>query len=367
MKILQAVHSFPPSQGGIEHHTYHLCKELADIGNDVVVVTVRERGAKPEEKMAGINVKRFYSLDFSLFSSARFPFTSVLAMIKEDADVYAGQGYGSMMPFFASIAAFIKRKPFVFTLHGYPDVRGRKRMFYHFYKFFIAPVFLKIAKKVIVVSRANAADIIKEVDKDKIIYIPNGIEGRFDCELNFKEKNRILYVGRLSEDKGVDVLMKAFSKIKDKYPKLSLKLVGKDEGEKQKLEELARSLDIYPIFSTVPYDKMPSIYAESKAVVLPSRYEGLNLVWLESMSSGRAMFSTPVGEAKMLFEQAYDKNRNLFLFNDEDELAEKLSAFIDNQDDYRKIVEKAKYIIKDEYSWKNVASQTRAVYEELLA
>lgn len=76
MKILQAVHSFPPSQGGVEHHAYHLSKELSEIGNDVVVITVRERGAKLEEKMAGITVKRFYSLDFSLFASARFPFTA---------------------------------------------------------------------------------------------------------------------------------------------------------------------------------------------------------------------------------------------------------------------------------------------------
>ncbi len=255
MKILQAVHSFPPSQGGIEHHTYHLSRELADIGNDVVVITVRERGAKPEEKMAGINVKRFYSLDFSLFSSARFPFTSVLAMIKENPDIYASHGYGSMMPLFASIAALIKRKPFVFTLHGYPEVGGGKRIFYHLYRFFIAPVFLRIARKVIVVSREGAKKISKEVDGSKIVYIPNGIEGRFDCELNYKDKNMILYVGKLSEDKGIDVLMRAFSKIKDRYPALTLKLVGKDEGAKAKLESLARSLDIEPIFSTVPYDQ----------------------------------------------------------------------------------------------------------------
>jgi glycosyltransferase involved in cell wall biosynthesis len=287
-------------------------------------------------------------------------------MLREKPDIYVGHGYGSLMPFLASIAALINGKPFVFTLHGYPEVRGRKRMFYHFYRFFIAPVFLHIAKKVIVVSRSNIGRMENEAGKNKIIYIPNGIEGRFDCELNYRDKNTLLYVGRLSEDKGIDVLLRAFAKIKNKYPELTLKLVGKDEGEKSKLEELARSLDINPIFSTVPYDKMPSIYAESKAVILPSRYEGLSLIWLESMSSGRPMFSTPVGEANAFFEQAYDKNKDLFLFKGEDELAEKLTAFLDNQENYKKIVEKAKYIVRDEYSWKNVASQTRAVYEELL-
>ncbi len=366
MRILQTVHSFPPSQGGPEHHVYHISKELVEIGNDVTVITSRESGTKAEEKIAGINVKRFHSFDISLFSSARFPITSFFAMLKENPDIYASHGYGSIMPLFASIAALIKRKPFVFTVHGYPEVRGRKRIFYHFYRFFIAPVFLRIAKKVIVVSRSAPSLLEKEVDKEKIIYIPNGIEGRFDCELNFGDKSKILYVGKVNEDKGIDVLMRAFSRLKDKYPNLTLKIVGKDDGAKSKLETLARSLDIHPIFSTVPYEKMPSIYAESKAVILPSRYEGLSLVWLEAMSSGRPMFSTPVGEAGNLFDQAYDKDKELFLFRDEDELAGKLMEFLDNQEKYKKMVERAKYTVKEEYSWKNVASQTRAVYEEIL-
>jgi glycosyltransferase involved in cell wall biosynthesis len=366
MKILQAVHSFPPSQGGPEHHVYHISRELAVLGNDVTVMTSRDSGTRAEEKMAGINVRRYHSVDFSLFASARFPFGAFIAMLKENPDIYASHGYGSIMPLFASIAALIKGKPFVFTLHGYPEIHGRKRIFYHLYRFFVAPVFLRIAKKVIVVSKSGFSAIEKEVDQKKIIYIPNGIEGRFDCELNFPEKNRILFVGRLSEDKGVDILMRAFARLRGKYPDLTLKLVGEDDGEKSKLEALARSLGIQPIFSSVPYEKMPSVYAEGKAVVLPSRYEGLNLVWLEAMSSGRPMFSTPVGEANTLFDQAYDVNKELFLFKDEDELFEKLTTFLDNQEKYRKMVERAKYTVKEEYSWKNVASLTRAVYEELL-
>jgi len=366
MKILQAVHSFPPSQGGPEHHVYHLSRELSEFGNDVVVVTARDSGTKAEEELSGIKVRRFYSFDISLFSSARFPFNSFFAMLKENPDIYASHGYGSVMPFFTSIASVIKRKPFVFTLHGYPEVRGRKRMFYHLYRLFVAPVFLKIAKRVIVVSKESTKKIEKEVSRDKIIYIPNGIEGRFDCELNFKNKNKITYVGKINDDKGVDVLMKAFSRLKKKYPDLVLKIVGKDDGGKSKVEALARSLNIQPIFSVVPYDRMPSIYADGKAIILPSRYEGLSLIWLEAMSSGRPMFSTPVGEANDLFDQAYDQNKDLFLFKDENELVEKLSTFLDNEEKYKNMVERAKYIIKEEYSWKNVASQTRAVYEGLI-
>ena len=366
MKIVQAVHTFPPSHGGIEHHSYHISRELAELGNDVVVITARDGGTKSEENMAGFKVKRLHSLDLSFFASARLPLGAFFAMLNENADIYASHGYGSIMPLFASLAALIKKKPFVFTLHGYPSVRGRKRIFYHFYRFFIAPLFLKIAKKVIVVSQADFSKMGEEVDEKKLIYIPNGIEGRFDCELNYETKNTIMYIGKMHENKRIDILLKAFSKLKGKYPRLTLKMVGKDEGEKSKLEALATSLDIHPIFSTVPYEKMPSLYAESKAVILPSRHEGLNLVLLEAMSSGRPMFSTPVGEAERLFDQAYDVNKDLFLFRNEDELVEKLSLFLENQEKYKKMVERAKYTVKEEYSWKNVASLTRAVYEGLV-
>jgi len=366
MKIIQAVHAFPPSQGGIEHHVYHLSKQLAKLGNEVVVVTSKDKDTKAEEEIDGIKVKRLPTIRFPLFSAARLPIGSCITMLKEDADIYAAHGYGSIMPLFASIVAFAKRKPFVFTLHGYPEVRGVKKVFYYFYRFFIAPIFLTIASKVIVVSKTTAWKIEREAKKEKIVYVPNGIEEDFDCALDYENKNNITYIGRLDEDKGIDVLIRAFAEIKKTNPELALRVVGKDEGMRNKLETLAHSLGVDITFSEVPYEKMPKIYCESKAIVLPSRYEGFSLVWLEAIASGRAMFSTPVGEAPNLFEQVYEQNKELFLFKNEKELVERLSAFLANQEKYKKIIERAKYIAKEEYSWENVALQTVNVYNMVL-
>jgi glycosyltransferase involved in cell wall biosynthesis len=362
MKILQSVHSFPPSSGGIEHHVYHLSRELHALGNEVVVITTRDEGTAGEEDFNGVKVKRFFSIDFPIFSSARLPLFAFFAMLRENPDVYASHGYGSIMPLFASIAALLNRKPFVFTLHGYPEVKGAKRVFYYFYKFFIASIFLRIAKKVIVVSKASIPIISKECDPKKIIYVPNGIEDVFDCNLDYEKKNKITYVGRLDEDKGVDVLIRAFAKIKKYFPELELQLVGKDEGIKGKLEALANSLNIKPYFMEVPYHQMPEVYCESKAIVLPSKYEGFSLVWLEAIASGRPMFSTPVGEAPYLFEQAYGEKKERFLFKNEDELVVKLLRFLKSQKTFKKTIEKAKYIAKEEYSWGNVARLTENVY-----
>lgn len=103
------------------------------------------------------------------------------------------------------------------------------------------------------------------------------------------------------------------------------------------------------------------------AIILPSKYEGFSLVWLEAMASGRPMFSTPVGDAEFLFEQAYGKNAEDFLFRDEEELVKKLSNYLKDPKKFHKIIEKAEYIVKKEYSWENVARLTLNIYETWVA
>ena len=100
----------------------------------------------------------------------------------------------------------------------------------------------------------------------------------------------------------------------------------------------------------------------SKAIVLPSRYEGFSLVWLEAMAAGRPMFSTPVGEAPELFREVYGADAEKFLFPDEAGLAERLREFGAKEKEYLRIVEKAKEKVKKDYSWKRVAEKTREVY-----
>jgi len=365
MKIAHAVHLFHPATGGIEHHTLNISKQLVGLGNEVTVFTTKLPGTQDMEVDGGLQVRRFFSINFPLFSSVRFSPSAFMALLNSDYDVYASHGYGSPMPLLTAVSSAINGKPFVFTLHGYPKLEGKGRIFQSMYKHLMASIFLRMAKKVIVVSRSSINDIKGEVEPSKIVYVPNGIdEERFEGE-PFEDKNAIMYVGRLDEYKGVDMLIRAFARLKKKYPDLELWLVGKDEGMKKKLQKMANELGVQPSFMQVPYDKMAELYGKVKCVVLPSKYEGFSLVWLEAMASGKPMFSTPVGDAPLLFEQAYGDEKGRFLFEDENGLVERLIHFMDNQEEYKKIVEKAEYIVKEEYSWENVARITDSIYKEL--
>jgi starch synthase (maltosyl-transferring) len=102
-----------------------------------------------------------------------------------------------------------------------------------------------------------------------------------------------LFVGRMVEQKGVDILLAAWASLES--PRPYLVLVG-DGPERQRLEEKARALSLVDTvrFIGAVEDAGPC-YRCADAVVMPSRFEGMPLVLLEAMSAGLPVVATAVG------------------------------------------------------------------------
>ncbi|MCX6777836.1 MAG: glycosyltransferase family 4 protein [Candidatus Micrarchaeota archaeon] len=368
MKIAQVVHSFPPDTGGIEGHTYNLAKGMAARGHEVTVFTSKPKGAKNDELVDGFRVRRFPYINVLSLSSVRIiPFLT-LHLLRADADVYHSHGYGSLQPFCAAVAAKIRGKPFVFTLHGYPKMEGPMAVMQWLYKNTLARFYLWAASSVISVASANITNIAAEVDGRKIRVIHNGVDMEmFKCKNGItKAKNRIVYVGRLDKYKGIDSLVRAFARIKTEFPDAELSLVGRDEGIKQELEGMANQLGIKINFSEANESEMPNIYDDAAAVVLPSKYEGMSLVILEAIACERPMLSTKVGEAPSLFKEVYRKHAHLLLFDTEEELAWKIRDVLKNKARYEAIAAGARKRLVEKYSWGMVCDETLKVYERVM-
>jgi len=92
----------------------------------------------------------------------------------------------------------------------------------------------------------------------------------------------ILYVGRVSKEKGVLELTDLYSEAKKKFSNVKLVVVGKGPA----MEQLQRENPDAIFYNWIEQDKLPIIYASADILVLPSRFDTFAMVVLEALSCG---------------------------------------------------------------------------------
>ncbi len=145
-----------------------------------------------------------------------------------------------------------------------------------------------------------------------------------------KKQNFILYVGRLTKEKGIKCLIKAFKILDDRNIK-DIKLIIVGEGPKRKkLEKFTNELCISKkviFLGPVEHSKLKVIYQNSLVLILPSIVkENFGLVILEAMSQGTPVITTNIGGQKELIIDGY--NGLLFTPGDYEDLSKKIGMIL---------------------------------------
>ena len=169
----------------------------------------------------------------------------------------------------SGIAGLVTRKPLVVQLWG-SDVELAKRL---------TPLFrpvLRRARTVVCASNALAADA-RALGARDVRIVPSGVEMPSGVAAP-DEPPHVLYVGRLSEEKGVRELAEAAA---------GLPLVVVGDGPLRGLLPQAVGF--------VPHDQLGLYYQRAAVVVVPSRREGYGVAAREGMAYGRAVVATAVG------------------------------------------------------------------------
>jgi glycosyltransferase involved in cell wall biosynthesis len=153
---------------------------------------------------------------------------------------------------------------------------------------------------VIVLTPRLAARIRDDVSPQRVHVIPSGVdpvafEARRADPFPDAGRPRVVYVGRLSRQKGVDTLLDVAARLRT--PGVRVLLVG-DGPERRSLERAIRRRgldDRVRITGFVPHHEIPAVLQHADVLCLPSRYEELGSVLLEAMRAGLPIVASRTG------------------------------------------------------------------------
>jgi glycosyltransferase involved in cell wall biosynthesis len=107
--------------------------------------------------------------------------------------------------------------------------------------------------------------------------------------LGLRDRPTVVCVGRLSRQKGQDILLHAWPAVLERVPEAQLVLVGDGPD----LEKLRKQADSKVVFAG-PRDDVPDWLAAADVVAFPSRWEGMSIGMLEAMARGRSVVAADV-------------------------------------------------------------------------
>lgn len=289
MKAPRIVHVsayYPPHLGGQEIAVHDLVAQLTLMGIKVEVVT-SNLGARAGVSIEnGVRVTRLKSGEFAHTATTWRLFPWLLKHASRDTIIHLHVGQ-----FFISeivwLASKIKHFRYIMHIHCYPVASGPMGKLLPLYKKLFFRPEINSAKMVIVLNRQHRRIVKADYGyAGRLLVTSNGIDESFFTVMRHpvgSETLKLLFVGRLSPGKNLDILLEAISVIGHG---ITLDIIG--DGEcRRKLETIIISKDLKNVrlHGRLSRDKIKEFYSASSALILPSSYESQGMVLLEAMAS----------------------------------------------------------------------------------
>lgn len=164
------------------------------------------------------------------------------------------------------------------------------------------------------------------IPKEKVVHIPNFVDvSKFNP--NYEHEDYFVYFGRLSEEKGINTLIKSMKYVN----KSKLIIVGTGPIEKE-LKEFVVKENIKNVefvgFKTG--NELENIIKQSRFIVIPSEwYENAPMSIIEAMAYGKAVLGSNIGGIPEFIEDNH--TGMIFKTKDEIDLANKINYLIDQE------------------------------------
>ncbi len=325
--------------GGIAQHVDGLSQFLTDIGHQVDVIS--------SANTLTIPIKRLKNPSFMLSSFLKTKF-------KKNKDiVHAHHIVGA----FAMKNVSCKK---ILSIHG-------------IYSKNIAQLYGKttsnISKKY-EKTALNLADAITVNSKEgynyytemgfNVVQIPNAIDLNLIPKKSTKQfENQIIFAGRLSKEKGVEVILETATQLPDNY---HLLIAGSGPLEEKARNLAAKKTNVHYL----GYQSKPNVLSliqSSDLLIQPSLEEGMSSTLLEAMGCGTCILASNIEGISEIVEN--EKTGVLVEPNNSDELLNKILELVPKKEKRLRMAKEGLEIVK-QYDWKRVGKLYLNFYESLL-
>lgn len=347
--------------GGVEEYIRNLSEKIIELGHDVDICTF---GFGNKSKANVIKFPKFTKKYDIIHVHLALKSFGILSLLKR---------------------ALTKEK-LVFTIYivHNPEIE-RERVFSDRIKskieFYLSKILAKSADALLTCSNytkrrcleeygvAPLAVVFDGVDLSKFVHMDKQVARRKIIEKynNIKENDKIiLSLSRLTYTKGIDVLIRAFSKVLAHFPNTKLVIGGSGYYEKElkKLAEDIRISDKIIFTGFVPDDIIVHLYNSADIFCVPTRgKETITITTLEAFACSTPTVATLVGEMKYIKN---DKICKLVKPEDIDELAKALCELLENINIRKKIGLRGLKYAKKYHDWDAIARAHIELYRSIL-
>ncbi len=199
--------------------------------------------------------------------------------------------------------------------------------------------------------------------KDKIVFIPNGIEASIEKQKKpLGNKLIIGFVGRMDRPKSPITLFRAFERIVKNYPNVDLVMVG-EGSQLPSLKAAAMELGLESRVSFPGYFSGALAMEGFDIFALPSEYEGFPYVLLEAMAAGLPIVVTEVGGTDSLVR--HGENGFVVPVGDVLAFSQALDKLLSDSKLREQMGYRSRQMVK-EFTLDRMLEETLAVYREVL-
>ena len=322
--------------GGIAQHVRRLARGLRGAGHEVKLVSIETLGVRLRKGLAN-------------------PGYSVLAALKsmeERFDIVHGHNLPS-----APAVKLARARARIVTLHG--AYSRQIRLLYGGMLGSMAELFERWILRGVDAVTAVSLEAVRYYRGLglKVIHIPNAIDlSEMPSEAERVSEPQITYLGRLSKEKGVDILVRAAL--------MGLRgIVVAGDGPMRPLIERAAQKGLLKFLGPLPRAKALRILAGSDVAILPSREEGISTVLLEAMALRIPIVATRVGGTIEILGDGEDA---LLVNPDPGEIKEAVIKLLADRSLAKKLAENAYQRLLSNYEWRIVMEKYLRLYERLV-